>query len=219
MQNGIRSFIIITTPEFRKFDLDLTLTFHAFRTIWLTVNIILCLLFWLLAFQNRNEKNFFIIAVYTTVYAFTIYCDQSIPTPGFTYAFYAFLYLAWAILVSLSGIFSMLLMLRIFKRKISLWFKISLWLIFAAGIAIVFLQSKYLLIFEIVLIIINYAYYITTSWKTLKGAQWAVIAGIILPFSLDTRGIVAQDIIHLGHCFIQACSFRLHCHYWYTCAV
>ena len=92
MENRIRSFIIITTPEFRKLDLDMTLTFHAFRTIWLTVNIILCLLFWLLAFQNRNEKNFFIIAVYTTVYAFAIYCDQSIPTPGITYAFYAFLF-------------------------------------------------------------------------------------------------------------------------------
>jgi two-component system NtrC family sensor kinase len=204
-QNRIGSFIIITTPEFRKLDLDLTLTFHAFRTIWLTVNIILCLLFWLLAFQNRNEKNFFIIAVYTTVYAFAIYCDQSIPTPGFTYAFYAFLFLAWAILVSLCGIFSLLLMLRIFKRKISLWFKISLWLIFAAGIAIVFLQSVYPLIFEIVLIIINYAYYITTSWKTLKGAQWAVIVGIILAFSfglsLATSGVVAPENYSLGLLF------------------
>ena len=86
MANRIRSFIIIATPEFRKLDLDLTLTFHAFRTIWLTVNIILCLLFWLLAFQNRNEKNFFIIAVYTTIYAFTIYCDQSTNT-GFYLCF------------------------------------------------------------------------------------------------------------------------------------
>jgi signal transduction histidine kinase len=204
-ENRIRSFIIITTPEFFKFNLDLTLAFRAFRTIWITANIILCLLFWLLAFQNRNEKNFFIIAVYTTVYAFTIYCDQSIPTPGFTYAFYAFLDLAWAILVSLCGIFSLLLMLRIFKRKMSLWFKISLWLIFAVGIAIVFLQSVYLLIFEIVLIIINYAYYITTSWKTLKGAQWAVIVGIILTFSfglsLATSGIVAPGNYSLGLLF------------------
>ena len=203
--NGISSFIIITTPEFRKLDFDLTLTVRAFRTIWLTVNIILCLLFWLLAFQNRNEKNFFIIAVYTTIYTFTIYCDQSVPTPGMTYAFYAFLHLVWAILVSLCGIFSLLLMLRIFKRKISLWFKISLWLIFAAGIAIVFSQSVYPLIFEIVLIIINYAYYITTSWKTLKGAQWAVIAGIILAFSfglsLATSGVVAPENYSLGLLF------------------
>jgi two-component system, NtrC family, sensor kinase len=205
MENRIRSFIIITTPEFRKLDLDLTLTFHAFRTIWLTANIILCLLFWLLAFQNRNEKNFFIIAVYTTVYAFTIYCDQSIPTQGFTYAFYAFLRVAWAILVSLCGIFSLLLMLRIFKRKISLSFKISLWLIFAAGIALVFFQNVYPLIFELVLIIINYAYYITTSWKTLKGAQWAVIVGIILTFSfglsLVTGGMVAPENYSLGLLF------------------
>jgi len=205
MGNGIRSFILITTPEFRKLDLDLTLTFHAFRTIWLTANIILCLLFWLLAFQNRNERNFFFIAVYTTVLAFTIYCDQSIPTPGFTYAFYAFLRVAWAILVSLCGIFSLLLMLRIFKRKISLSFKISLWLIFAAGIALVFFQNVYPLIFELVLIIINYAYYITTSWKTLKGAQWAVIVGIILTFSfglsLVTGGMVAPENYSLGLLF------------------
>ena len=80
-----------------------------------------------------------------------------------------------------------------------------MWLIFAAGIAIVFLQSVYLLIFEIVLIIINYAYYITTSWKTLKGAQWAVIVGIILAFSfglsLAIRGIVAPENYTLGLLF------------------
>ena len=205
MENRIRSFIIITTPEFRKLDLDLTLKFHAFRTIWLTVNIILVLLFWLLAFQNRNEKNLFLIAVYATVFALTIYCDQSIPTPGMTYAFYAFLYLVWAILVSVCGILSLLLMIRIFKRKITLSFKISLWLIFAAGIALVFFQMPYLMIFVIVLIIINYAYYITTSWKTLKGAQWAVIVGTILAFSfglsLITWGFVAPGNYSLGLLF------------------
>jgi signal transduction histidine kinase len=198
MENRIKRFIIITTPEFRKLDLDLTMTFHAFRTIWLTVNIILSLLFWLLAFQNRNEKNLFLIAVYTTGYAFLIYCDQSPPTPGITYAFSAFLYLAWAILVSVWGILSLLLMVLIFKRQISLWFKISLWLIFAAGIAIVFLQSPYLLIFELVLIVINYAYYITTSWKTLRGAQWAVLVGIILSLCFGLA-LATSSIMALGN--------------------
>ena len=204
-ENRVSSFIIITTPEFRKLDLDLTLTFRAFRTIWLSVNIILSLLFWLLAFQNRSEKDLFLIALYATVFALTIYCDQSIPTPGKSYAFYAFLYLAWAILVSFGGILSLLLMIRIFKRKITLSFKISLWLIFAAGIALVFFQMPYLMIFEIVLIIINYAYYIITSWKTLKGAQWAVIVGTILAFSfglsLITWGFAAPGNYSLGLLF------------------
>lgn len=194
-QKRSRNFISITTPDFRKNNFDLNLRYRTFKTIWLAANIILGLLFWLLAFQNRNERNLLLIAASITVSVFGIYCDQSIPTPGITYNFYAFLNLAWVLFLSLSSTLSLLLMLRIFKRKINLSFKISVALIFAAGIALIVFQNIYILIFEVSLIIINYAYYITTSWKTLKGAQWAVLVGILLSFSfglsLAISGIMA----------------------------
>ena len=89
-QNRNSSFLSITRPVFRKDYLDSQLKNHSYRTLWLTANMILCLLFWLLTFQNRNEKNLLLIAVTTTAGTLALYCDQSVPTPGISYAFYAF---------------------------------------------------------------------------------------------------------------------------------
>jgi two-component system, NtrC family, sensor kinase len=198
-QNRNSSFLSITRPAFRKDYLDSQLKNHSYRTLWLTANMILCLLFWLLTFQNRNEKNLLLIAVTTTAGTLAIYCDQSVPTPGISYAFYAFLGLAWAILLPVDSILSLLLILRVFKRKINAWFKICLFLIFVAGIGLIFLNSPYPLIFLASFVVINYIYYITTSWKRLKGAQWAVMAGILLTFSfgvsLAITGTVAQRFL------------------------
>jgi len=46
-----------------------------YRTIWLSVNGILCLLFWFLAFQNRSEKNLVQIAATSIVLLLTLYCS------------------------------------------------------------------------------------------------------------------------------------------------
>jgi two-component system, NtrC family, sensor kinase len=198
-QNRVSSFISITTPAFKKDYLDFRLKARAYRTVWLTANVILCVLFWLLTFLNRNEKNLLLIALSTTVSALAIYCDQSIPTPGISYAYYAFLYLMWAILVPVSAILSLLLILRVFNRRINSWFKISVGLILVAGIGLVFLNSPYPLIFLALLVVISYIYYITISWKRLKGAQWAVAAGILLTFSfgllLAITGTIAQRFL------------------------
>jgi two-component system NtrC family sensor kinase len=198
-QDRFSSFISITTPTFKKDYLDFRLKARAYRTVWLTANVILCVLFWLLTFLNRTEKNLPLIALSTTVSAFAIYCDQSIPTPGISYAFYAFLYLMWAILVPVSAVLGLFLILRIFNRTINAWFKISVGLILVACIGLIFLNSPYPLIFVALLVVINYIYYITTSWKALRGAQWAVTTGILLSFSfglsLAITGTIAQRFL------------------------
>src|SRR6266513_4053752 len=71
------SFISIILPEFKTGYFNEQLRFFFFRTLWLSVNIALCLLFWLLAFQNRNEKNLLFIALASSIFTLAIYCDQS----------------------------------------------------------------------------------------------------------------------------------------------
>jgi two-component system NtrC family sensor kinase len=173
-------FISITSPEFNNRSLSSRLRDRSFRTLWLSVNVILCLLFWLLAFQNRDEKNLIFIALTTTVVTLSVYCDQYIITPGISYNTYGFLYLAWSILVSASLILCLLLMLRLFKRSIGTAFKIILWVIFLCGIAQVFFNTNIILISKIALTILVLSYNIVKSWNTLKGAQWAVLAGMLL---------------------------------------
>lgn len=48
--------IIICLPAHKSGVLNELLTNITFKTIWISVNIILCCLFWLLAFQNKRKK-------------------------------------------------------------------------------------------------------------------------------------------------------------------
>ena len=201
-EGRFNSFISITLPEFKTGYFDERLRFFFFRTLWLSVNIILCLLFWLLAFQNRNEKNLLFIALTSSIFTLVIYCDQSIITPGISFNTYAFLYVAWSILLPVCAILCLLLMLRIFERKISRSYKIAFWILFISGITQIFLSSSYLLIFQALLTIYLFAYTIIVSWKTLKGAQWSVLIGILLAWSfglsLAITGLVAPGSISLA---------------------
>ncbi len=176
-------FISITSPAFNARYFNTHLKYHFYKTLWLLTNSILCLLFWLLAFQNRDEKNLLLIALTSTVVTVTVYCDQYITSPGFSYNFYLFLGIAWSILLSAGSILSLLVMLRIFKRKLILPFKILIWIILLCGILQIYFTTPIILISQVSLTILVYAYYIIISWKTLKGAQWVVLAGALLAFS------------------------------------
>jgi signal transduction histidine kinase len=153
-----------------------------YTTMWLTVNVILCLLFWLLAFQNRAEKNLLFIAITTTLLAVLIFCEvYSDPDSSlFVYRFAAF---AFPIVRAVAMICTIILMLRIFKRKITILLKIAACALFIGGIMQLFLHTAIIIIFQGSLILFIYAYYITTSWKILKGAQWAIVVGVLLAVS------------------------------------
>ena len=182
-EGWLNNFIAITLPQFKTLYLNNHLENHFFRTIWLWVNIILCLLFWVLAFQNRGEKNLLLIALTSTIQFLTIYCDQSIINRGISFFTLNFLFLAWSILLPVGAIMGLLLLVRIFKRKINLLFKIFVVVMLVCGIAQMFFSTPILLIFMITFTLGAHTYYIITSWKTLKGAQWAVLVGILLEFS------------------------------------
>jgi signal transduction histidine kinase len=179
----LNHFVALTLPQFKTVYLDEHLENQFFRTIWLWINGVLCLLFWLLAFQNRDEKNLLLIAFVSTLQVLTMYCDQYIINRGISYSTYHLLTSAWALLLSAGTILGFLLMLRIFKRKISLVFRIFMTVMIACGVAQIFLETPVILIFVVSSTLIVYTYYIITSWKTLRGAQWAVVAGILLEFS------------------------------------
>ncbi|TMI86134.1 MAG: histidine kinase, partial [Bacteroidetes bacterium] len=93
-------------------------------------------------------------------------------------------------------------MLRIFERKISRSYKIAFWILFISGITQIFSSSSYLLISQALLTIYLFAYTIIVSWKTLKGAQWSVLIGILLAWSfglsLAIAGLVAPGSISLA---------------------
>jgi signal transduction histidine kinase len=192
----LKYFILFTLPEFEKEYLKAYVRSQSFWTLVVTINIILSLLFWLLAIQNRGEKNLRLIALTTTLFTLAIYCDQS-NLPVVSYNFFTLLRLIWALLVPASFISALLLMIRIFKQKIGTVLKISLGVIGLCGIAQTFLLSPIVLVFIAALTLFLFIYYIIVSWKTLRGAQWAVLVGLLssiaFGLALATTALVAPE--------------------------
>jgi signal transduction histidine kinase len=193
----LNAFMVITLAEFKNAYLKQYTETQNFWTVWVTINTILSSLFWLLTFLNRDEKNLPFIALASTLFTLTIYADQYGIVPVASYAYVAFLNIVWALLLSLSLIFSLLLMVRIFERKINLTLKISFWVIGLSGVAQIFLYTPLITIPIVSLTLFLLIYYIITSWKTLRGAQWTVQIGLLLSIAfgsvLASSNIWASD--------------------------
>ena len=196
-EGRLRYFILITVPEFKTVVFTLLNQEQFYRTMLLSVNAILCLLFWLLAFQNRAEKNLLLIGATTTALTLVAFCETYYG-PGVSYFDLSRFAFVASIFRSVTLILIIVLLLWIFKRKITLLFKIALSMLFIGGIAQLYYDNYLTLIFQATVIMFLYSYCIITSWKTLKGAQWAVVTGVLLALSfgllLATSSLVNPDL-------------------------
>jgi signal transduction histidine kinase len=199
--------IIICLPDYEQGFLNWNRTNQTFKTIWISVNAILCCLFWLLAFQNRREKNIMLISVTSTAFAITIASDSFIPFPHLSFFGFRMLEIVWAVFLSVSSILTIILLVRIFERSFTRPLKWLLTLIALCAPVIIFYPTQWVLIFEIFIVNAIYVYYIVTSWKNLKGAQWAVLAGIVLTMMLgfvlaftanDNSSFVLSRLLYTG---------------------
>jgi len=161
---------------------------YSFINTWLVTCAVLSLLFWLLAFQNRREKNLLLIALCTSFYTLLSFAELNTVAIGVTH------YLSFYIYGRVFGISFILiflaipvLLIRIFKRRLSRKLIIFLFALFLLCILPFFfaIPKTMGLIIWIILILSSLSismYYIISSWKRLRGAQWATVAGLL--FSL-----------------------------------
>ena len=162
-------------------------TINAFTTTWLAVCAVLAVLFWLLLFQNRQEKNLFWIALCTTVLTLLMYCLNKSVTPiGVSFISYTIYGLISNMLLSLLlFIIIPFLLAKVFKRKLNRKLLVTLVIVWVSFFFRAFLPNSYRIINVIVdllttLLILGICfYYIITSWKNLKGAQWAIVVGLL----------------------------------------
>ena len=161
---------------------------YSFENTWLVTCAVLSLLFWLLAFQNQREKNLVLIALCTSFY--TLLSFAQVNTVAIGLAHYLSFYI-YGLIVNNSLILILLtipvLLIRIFKRRLSrklILFLVALFLL--CLLPLFFDVSKTMgSIIPIVLIVSSLSismYYIISSWKKLRGAQWAIVVGLF--FSL-----------------------------------
>ncbi|MEO5984528.1 MAG: hypothetical protein ABIP80_03425, partial [Ferruginibacter sp.] len=199
-QIGLRALLRITGPNYHSYFIKTAIKESTiYNTIWVTVCAALSILFWLLYFQNREERNLRLIAAGTTLQTLVMYCTAAARsnigmsfTEYLVYTFFANMFIA------LTSIFTVLILANIFRRKVATPAKIFLVVHFLGGIISFFLRPELadpLFIILHLLISLLCIYYIISSWKTLKGAQWTIVVGLL--FSL-LCGLIYSLIVYIS---------------------
>jgi len=199
---SLKYYFALTYPEAISQYSGYHLRNHFYRTMWLWISVVLTLLFWLLAFQNRSEKNILLIAVTSTFFSLTVYTDQYVPTPGLSYSMRSMFYIAWSILASVASVLMIVLLLRVFNRKNTLLVKAVLAGILLCGVIRIFSENVMTLIVQLACVILTYAYYIVTSWKSLKGAQWSLLVGVLLSMFFGLSLAITADVFPSAYSLI-----------------
>ena len=204
---GLFPVIIFTRTGYNAVYLQYTTKERVFETIWVSVSTVLTLLFWLLFIQNPSEKNLRLIALDTTVITLGLFFVAIGENTGLSYA--NWLTLNFLNICTPIGTFlGLLVLIRVFNRRIAVWVKIFFWANIAILLFLFFLpQDIYNLVFAVSLFVTFGIdiYYIISSWKNLHGPQWAIVVGLIASFTFAgaytylvvLNGSINLDIIQI----------------------
>ena len=160
-------------------------TVYTFLTSWVVVCTILSVLFWLLLFQNPKEKNLFWIALYTSTLAIYTYYYAIDPSGKSFSEYNTNRIIGWFVQVPSLQLLLPILLIKVFKRKInSRLILILIILNVLNGIGAYSTHSFEMTFRNIfggsaIFVMGICFYYVITSWKNLRGAQWAIVGGLI----------------------------------------
>jgi len=175
-------FLVLTGPHYNdtvwKGFFEGTTT-HA---TWLCACAILCLLFWLIAIQNRDEKELRSIAICSTFF-FVWACFQWLfDGLGLSYTDFLIVEKSLAIAFQLIFVSVPFVIAGIFKRKISRSFSVVMIIagtsVFAVDLFLPPSVARLFILCDLFLVGVC-VYYVITTWKKLHGAQWSIVAGLM----------------------------------------
>jgi signal transduction histidine kinase len=202
--SGLSSLIRITVPKYYQSISANTTTGVYFNTIIASISAVLSLLFWLLLLQNRSEKNLLLFALASTFLSISLISAILSNNYGASYGGVSFAKF-WVFekitpcVIMLFLTMSPFVLASIFNRKVSRLFKVILLLLMilnlSINIQIIDLGEKIsiaLILIFIITTVIAGIYYVVSSWKTLKGAQWAVVFGVMLMLSIFLFSLIFQ---------------------------
>jgi hypothetical protein len=148
---------------------------------------LLGLLFWLLSFFNPVEKNLKRFALCSTLYAAVLFFLHMQNSNVNLASYAANEFYSYAGNISFSFLVTMVpfTVASVFKRRVtkairSLLIIILLYLIFSAFLSLSEFANNISSVLTLGAVIAICTYYLLSSWKTLKGAQWAVVTGLLI---------------------------------------
>ena len=172
-----------------------------FYTFLFCVCGILSILFWLLYFQNSNEKNLIPIALSTTLFSAANFIDKIQLNESLSSFSYEIYFYAKPVVIGPVLALIIIILSRIFKQKITI--PITLLCVvnsFAPSVDFYFFAGRYLF-FVLAVDVCVCLYLIVISWRNLRGPQWSVVVGIVFTFAfafLEVSGLESPYLYVTG---------------------
>ena len=170
----------LTGPESQIKDIKHFKQSVFYWTLWVSVCTVLAIVFWLLYFRNRAGKNLLLVSIAITTFSIAIFFDAIfINWVGLNFITWSGLLYVKNFFYGLAQATGILFLAHAFRRKISVLLLLLVIIIaFSETISDFYFDGKLRLPLGILFLLICF-YFIITSWKNLKGAQWALVAGIL----------------------------------------
>ena len=176
---GLERFIRLFGPAYyTRFSRHIR-EWPIYSTLSITVCVVLSLLFWLLAFLNKKENILLLCAVCVMLFSMAYFCNYWVESNQISFALHKFFWAGVLLLSNVNFIVIILIAGRIFNMKISGLLKMIIALSVITGIVTIFLNSFVLLAINSLVPLFIYTWYASSSWRRVKGAQWAIIVGLL----------------------------------------
>ncbi len=174
-------------------------------TIWISISCLLTFIFGLLACLNPREKNLRLFALYATT--ITLLSIGDFRQNEFKNSFFTDTLIDAALSFIRVSLFIMILAItaRVFKDEVFRSIKIIAPVFLLLSIVTSFYSSPIVDIFILGVFLTTSAYYLISSWRTLKGAQWSVVVGLLLVLSLILVWIpIDRGLLPVSSYFIRS---------------
>jgi hypothetical protein len=166
-------------------------------------------LFWLLVFQNPKEKRTLVlIAVYSSFSALSNLARFPLTDTGVSFLAHEMNDLLqklciWMVLVTTFMIMITILNFRLYRNFKRFLIVYSI----LGGLTIFFNFYGVSLTINIVIAFFIFIYILVSSWKKLKGAQWAIVGGLLLSMILVVILITLLSLDRFGRFGFLSCFY------------
>ena len=179
---GLDYLLMLAGPGYDQLTTQNAVKALFYRSVWVSVTLLLALLFWLLAFLNPNEKKTLLpIALYSSFSAVSNVNRFYLTDTEISFNAWRAHDLMQVLCIWLVLIFSFIIITNILNFKLSRNFKyVLLAYYFVGGACIVIDLIPPFFIINTLIGFLALTYILISSWKKLKGAQWAIAGGVAL---------------------------------------
>jgi sensor histidine kinase YesM len=179
---GLRSLVALTGPKYNSLVGKTSRETLPYRSVWLTVTVLLALFFWLMFSQNRGEKQaLLLIAIYSSASALSNLTRFFLTNPDISFLTFRINDLIFKLCTWTIFVLTFLIAKRTLNFKIARYLKQFLIVFSFLGAFSIFSNFFAQLLYLSTIVSFFFYVYILLSYREkLRGAQWAIAVGLSL---------------------------------------